>query len=582
MTNTTTVSHASRAFPIVPTVPNDKPWMNAYERFGIDSTIEMPLADTSLLEIFDRNFGLFSKKNAFTCMDSTITYAQVDLYSKQIAAYLQSLGLVKGDKVCVMMPNVLQYPIVAVGVLRAGLTLVNANPMYTSRELEHQLKDSGSKVIFIIENFAKTFEDIEDKGDVEHVILCKVGDMLGAIKGSVINLAARYIKKMVPDYNLSSSISFKEVLNSVSAQKYVRPKLGLDDIALLQYTGGTTGVSKGAMLSHGNLIANTLQIRNLMDSGFDNEINAKEIILTALPLYHVFSFMICCMQGMYRGGEMLLIPNPRDIDGLIKEMIKRKPTFIPSVNTLFNALVSNSNFKKIDFSDLKCSIGGGMAVIPSVAKKWHDITGLPIVEGYGLSETSPVACINPVTISEYTGKIGIPAASTDIILITENGKETTTPLERGEICIKGPQVMVGYHNQPQETADSFTEHGYLKTGDIGHFETNGFLALVDRKKDMILVSGFNVYPNEIEAVMSEHPAVLECGAIGIPHNMRGEDPKLFVVTKDFVTEKELMDFAKTKLTGYKRPRYIQFVDELPKSTVGKILRKELRKMEGLE
>lgn len=581
MTNTTTVSHTSGAIPITPIVSKDKPWMNAYERFGIDPTITMPASNTSMLEIFDRNFDLFTNKTAFTCMDTSITYAQVDLYSKQVAAYLQSLGLVKGDKVCVMMPNVLQYPVVAVAVLRAGLTLVNANPMYTSDELQHQLKDSGAKAIFIIENFAKTFEDVEDKGDVEHVILCKIGDMLGAIKGSVINLAARYIKKMIPDYNLSSTIGFKEVLNSVSAAKYVRPNLGLGDIALLQYTGGTTGVSKGAMLSHGNLIANTLQIRNLMDSGFDNHVDAKEIILTALPLYHVFSFMICCIQGMYRGGEMLLIPNPRDIDGLIKEMIKRKPTFIPSVNTLFNALVSNKNFTKVDFSSLKCSIGGGMAVLPSVAEKWHEITGLPIVEGYGLSETSPVASINPVTISEYTGKIGIPAASTDIVLINDNGKQVQVG-DRGEICIKGPQVMVGYYNQPQETADSFTDDGYLKTGDIGVFEPNGFLSLVDRKKDMILVSGFNVYPNEVEAVISQHPAVLECGVIGIPHEMRGEDPKAFVVKKGFVTELEIMEFAKTKLTGYKRPRHVEFVDELPKSNVGKILRKELRKLEGLD
>lgn len=581
MTNTPSASYTPNNPPIVPDIPKDKPWMDAYQRFGINPTITMPPTNTSLLEIFDRNFDLFSNKKAFTCMDTSLTYAQVDLYSKQIAAYLQSLGLVKGDKVCVMMPNVLQYPIVAVGVIRAGLTLVNANPMYTSSELQHQLKDSGSKAIFIIENFAKTFEDVEDKGDVEHVILCKVGDMLGAIKGSVVNLAARYIKKMVPDYNLSSSIDFKEVLNSVPAAKYVRPNLGLGDIALLQYTGGTTGVSKGAMLSHGNLIANTLQIRNLMDSGFDNHLNAKELVLTALPLYHVFSFMICCMQGMYRGAEMLLIPNPRDIDGLIKEMIKRKPTFIPSVNTLFNALVSNKNFSKIDFSSLKCSIGGGMAVLPNVAKKWHEVTGLPIVEGYGLSETSPVAAINPVTISSYTGKIGIPASSTDIVLINEKGDQAKIG-DRGEICIKGPQVMVGYYNQPQETADSFTADGYLKTGDIGVFDQNGFLSLVDRKKDMILVSGFNVYPNEIETVISQHPAVLECGAIGVPHELRGEVPKVFVVKKDFVTELQILDFAKTKLTGYKHPRYIEFVDELPKSNVGKILRKELRKIEGLD
>lgn len=562
---------------------NAKPWLKSYESYGIKPTITMPPMESSLLDIFDRNFDLFSNKTAFTCMDTSLTYAKIDLYSKKVAAYLQSIGLQKGDKVCVMMPNVLQYPIVALGILRAGMVLVNTNPMYTSRELSHQLKDSDAKAIFIIENFAKTFENTEDKGGVEHVILCKLGDMLGLMKGAVVNLAARYVKKVIPDHQLSSSIDFKTILSSTSEHQYKRPDLTLNDVALLQYTGGTTGVSKGAMLSHGNLVANTLQIKNLMDAGFSNEVKASEVVLTALPLYHVFSFMVCCMQGMYRGAEMLLIPDPRDINGLIKEMIKRKPTFIPAVNTLFNALVNNPKFETVDFSSLKCTIGGGMAVLPSVAKKWHEITGLPIVEGYGLSETSPVAAINPVTISAYTGKIGLPASNTDIVLMKDNGKPADIG-ERGEICIKGPQVMIGYYNRPQDTNDSFTDDGYLRTGDIGQFDERGFISLVDRKKDMILVSGFNVYPNEIELVVSQHPSVLECGAIGIPHIMRGEDPKLFVVLKEnaFATEKELIDFSKTQLTGYKRPRHVEFVKELPKSNVGKVLRKELRKLEGLE
>lgn len=566
-----------------PSLSDTKPWLKSYENYGIKPTISMPPSDTSLLDILDRNFDLFSNKNAFTCMETTLTYAKIDLYSRKIAAYLQSTGMQKGDKICVMMPNVLQYPIVALGIIRAGMILVNTNPMYTSGELEHQIKDSDAKAIFIIENFAKTFEDIEDKGAIERVILCKVGDMLGIMKGTVVNLAARYVKKMIPDYQLASSIDFKTVLNSVPEQHYKRPALTLNDVALLQYTGGTTGVSKGAMLSHGNLIANTLQIKNLMDAGFSNDPKAKEIVLTALPLYHVFSFMVCCMQGMYRGSEMLLIPNPRDIDGLIKEMIKRKPTFIPAVNTLFSALVNNPKFKNVDFSSLKCTIGGGMAVLPVVAKQWHEITGLPIVEGYGLSETSPVAAINPVTISSYTGKIGIPASSTDIILMKENGKPATVG-ERGEICIKGPQVMVGYYGHIQETKDSFTDEGYLRTGDIGVFDDKGFISLVDRKKDMILVSGFNVYPNEIELVISQHPSVLECGAIGVPHPMRGEDPKLFVVLKPnaFATEKELIDYSKDFLTGYKRPRFVEFIDEIPKSNIGKVLRKDLRKLAGLE
>lgn len=562
---------------------NTKPWLKSYESYGIKPTITMPPTNSSMLDVFDRNFDLFSNRTAFTCMDTSLTYAKIDLYSKKVAAYLQSIGLQKGDKVCVMMPNVLQYPIVAIGILRAGMVLVNTNPMYTSRELSHQLKDSDAKAIFIIENFAKTFEDTEDKGVVEHVILCKLGDMLGLMKGAVVNLAARYVKKVIPDHELSSSIDFKTILSSTSERQYKRPDLTLNDVALLQYTGGTTGVSKGAMLSHGNLVANTLQIKNLMEAGFGDEIKPSELVLTALPLYHVFSFMVCCMQGMYRGGEMLLIPDPRDINGLIKEMIKRKPTFIPAVNTLFNALVNNPKFETVDFSSLKCTIGGGMAVLPSVAKKWHEITGLPIVEGYGLSETSPVAAINPVTISAYTGKIGIPASSTDIVLIKDNGKRADIG-ERGEICIKGPQVMIGYYNHPQDTNDSFTDDGYLRTGDIGEFDERGFISLVDRKKDMILVSGFNVYPNEIELVVSQHPSVLECGAIGVPHVMRGEDPKLFVVLKEnaFATEKQLIDFSKDQLTGYKRPRHVEFVKELPKSNVGKVLRKELRKLEGLE
>lgn len=560
-----------------------KPWLKSYEKYGIEPTIRMPPTESSLLDVFERNFDLFSNKNAFTCMDTTLTYAEIDLYSQKVAAYLQSKGLQKGDKVCVMMPNVLQYPVVVLGIIRAGMTLVNTNPMYTSRELSHQLKDSEAKAIFIIENFAKTYEDVEDKGLVEHVILCKVGDMLGFVKGAIVNLATRYVKKMIPDYQLTSIIDFKTVLHSVSEHKYNRPDLTLNDVALLQYTGGTTGVSKGAMLTHGNLVANMLQIKNLMDSEFNNDHKAKEIILTALPLYHVFSFSVCFIQGMYRGNEMLLIPNPRDIDSLIKEMIKRKPSFIPAVNTLFNALVNNPKFKNVDFSSLKCTIGGGMAVLPSVASKWHEITGRPIVEGYGLSETSPVAAINPVSILSYTGKIGLPASNTDIVLMRDNNTPAQIG-ERGEICIKGPQVMLGYYNNPQETKDSFTDDGYLRTGDIGIFDEWGFINLVDRKKDMILVSGFNVYPNEIELVMSQHPSVLECGAIGIPHDMRGEDPKLFVVLKPntFATEKELIDYSKEHLTGYKRPRYVEFISELPKSNIGKVLRKELRKLEGLE
>ncbi len=568
-------------FPTMPAIASDRPWLAAYERYNISSTIDMPEDETSLLDVFERNFRLYGKKPAYICMGASISFKELDLYSRQIASYLQSLGLVKGDKVAAMMPNILQYPIVALGIIRAGMVLVNVNPLYTSRELSHQLHDSGAKALFIVENFAKTYEEAEDKGQVKQVIVCKVGDMLGTIKGAVINLAARYIKKMIPSYHLPDSIGFKEALNNVSASKYQRPDLNLSDVALLQYTGGTTGVAKGAMLSHGNLVANMLQISALMNSAFEEDANGDDVILTALPLYHVFSFMVCGMYGMYQGYAGLLIPNPRDLDGLIKEMGKYKPSFIPAVNTLFNGLVQKEAFAQLDFSNLKAAIGGGMSVLPSVAKEWHKITGLPIVEGYGLSETSPVVAFNPMTIAEFTGKIGIPASNTDVILIDDN--ENEMPIgERGEICVKGPQVMIGYQNRPDETANTFTASGYLKTGDIGIMDEKGFIKIVDRKKDMIIVSGFNVYPNEIEEVMSEHPNVLECGAIGIPSDERGEDPKLFVVKKGEVTEQELLDYGKKHLTGYKRPRHIQFVDELPKSNVGKILRKELRKMEGLE
>lgn len=573
--------YQDNAFPTMPSIASDSPWLSAYERYSIDATIEMPEDSTSLLDVFERNFSRYGQKTAYICMGASISFKQLDLYSRQIASYLQSLGLVKGDKVGVMMPNLLQYPIIALGVIRAGMILVNVNPLYTSRELSHQLHDSGAKALFIVENFAKTYQDAEDKGQIEHVVVCKIGDMLGTVKGVVVNLVARHIKKMIPPYRIPNSVSFKEALGAVSASNYERPELNLSDVALLQYTGGTTGVAKGAMLSHGNLVANMLQVSALMNSAFEDDIDSRDVILTALPLYHVFSFMVCGICSMYQGYTGLLIPNPRDLDGLIKEMGKYKPSFIPAVNTLFNGLVHKDSFADLDFSNLKASIGGGMSVLPSVAKEWHKITGLPIVEGYGLSETSPVVAFNPMTIAEFTGKIGIPAPSTDVVLIDE--EENVVALgDRGEICVKGPQVMIGYQNRPEETTESFTASGYLKTGDIGIMDEKGFIKIVDRKKDMILVSGFNVYPNEIEEAMSDHPAVVECGAIGVPNDERGEEPKLFVVKKGDVTEKELLEYGKKQLTGYKRPRHIQFVDELPKSNVGKILRKELRKMEGLE
>lgn len=581
-TNQNDISELHGIFPTYPDIPSDRPWLESYERYGLASSIEKPADDTSLLEVFERNFARYGNRDAYICMGAKLTYRELDNRSRQIAAYLQSLGLKVGDKVAVMMPNILQYPIVSLGILRAGMILVNVNPLYTSRELEHQMLDSGAKAIFIVENFAKTFEDVKDKGDIEHVVVCSLGDMLGTVKGLVVNTVVRHIKKIVPSYSLPNSVKFKKALDSVSAHQYKRPELDQSYVALLQYTGGTTGVAKGAMLTHGNLTANMLQIDTVMRAAF-GDTNGGEVLLAALPLYHVFSFMVCGMYSMHEGYTALLIPNPRDLEGLIKDLDKYKPAYIPAVNTLFNGLVHNEKFKKLDFSNLKASIGGGMSVLPSVAKEWHDITGLPIVEGYGLSETSPVVSFNPMNISEFTAKIGVPAPGTDIILIDDEGNEMPVG-ERGEICVKGPQVMVGYQNRPEDTKEAFTENGYFKTGDIGILDEKGFIKIVDRKKDMILVSGFNVYPNEIEEAMAQHPAVLEVGAIGIPSDNRGEDPKIFVVKKPGtkVTEQELIDFGRKQLTGYKRPRIVEFVDELPKSNVGKILRKELRKMEGLE
>ena len=571
--------YQDNAFPTMPTIASDSPWLSAYERYSIDATIEMPEDSTSLLDVFERNFNRYGQKTAYICMGASISFKQLDLYSRQIASYLQSLGLVKGDKIGVMMPNLLQYPIIALGVIRAGMILVNVNPLYTSRELSHQLHDSGAKALFIVENFAKTYQDAEDKGQIEHVVVCKIGDMLGTVKGVVVNLVARHIKKMIPPYRIPNSVSFKEALGAVSASHYERPELNLSDVALLQYTGGTTGVAKGAMLSHGNLVANMLQVSALMNSAFEDDIDSRDVILTALPLYHVFSFMVCGMCSMYQGYTGLLIPNPRDLDGLIKEMGKYKPSFIPAVNTLFNGLVHKDSFADLDFSNLKASIGGGMSVLPSVAKEWHKITGLPIVEGYGLSETSPVVAFNPMTIAEFTGKIGIPAPSTDVVLIDE--EENVVALgDRGEICVKGPQVMIGYQNRPKETTESFTASGYLKTGDIGIMDEKGFIKIVDRKKDMVISGGINIYPREIEEVLFQHPDVIDAAVIGIPDEKWGEALKAFLVTKDNVelNTDALRQFCEGKIAKIKMPRTVSLIDAIPRNAGGKVLKTTLRKI----
>ena len=558
------------------TVSTDIPWYKTYQEHGLDFNFDLPDNINSLMDIFDQAFARFGNQVAFTCMDKSITYRQLDNYSRQMAAYLQSLGLVKGDKVAVMMPNILQYPITMIAIVRAGLTLVNVNPLYTSHELEHQLNDSEAKALFIVENFAHTFEKVVNKGQVRHVIVASLGDMLG-LKGFLVNAVVRHVKKMVPEWNIPGHVSFKDALNKVPIGNYNRPNLTLDDIAVLQYTGGTTGVAKGAMLTHRNLASNVEQCAPFLSLVFSKDKVSGQYVAVALPLYHIFSFTACGLLGMKMGFSMLLITNPRDFPALCKDYAKYKPAFFPAVNTLFNGLVHHEGFRSLDHSNLKLSLGGGMSVLSDTAKAWERLTGNYIIEGYGLSETSPVLTLNPP--GGYTGKIGVPIPATDIKILDDEGNELAMG-EAGEICAKGPQIMVGYWNRPDETEKVMTKDGFFRTGDIGVMDDKGFIKIVDRKKDMILVSGFNVYPNEVEDVITAHPKVIECGVIGVPDDHSGEVVKVFVVKKDAsLTAEEVRAWAKENLTGYKRPKYIEFISELPKSNVGKILRKELRVLE---
>jgi long-chain acyl-CoA synthetase len=556
----------------------NKPWFDAYPQ-GTPHEIVLPASNTSLIDIFERSFQLFANRDAFVCMDKRISYKELDLKSRQFAAYLQSLGLKKGARVAVMLPNVLQYPIALMGIIRGGYILVNVNPLYTPRELEHQLKDSGAEAIVVLENFASVLQEVVLRTPVKHVLVTSVGEMLGLIKGTIVDLVVRRVKKQVPSWSIPNAVHFKDALGKVNARKYQRPVVGLSDTAVLQYTGGTTGVSKGAELTHSNLVANLMQVEGVFNSvmGKGGVDVPQDTSLCALPLYHIFALMACALYGMHNGELIVLVPNPRDIPALVKTIGEFKPAIFPAVNTLFNAFVNNEDFKKIDFSNLKLSIGGGMAVMPATAAAWQAITGKPIVEGYGLSETSPVATVTPLNITEYAGNIGLPLPSTEVAILDDEGVEVPYG-ERGEISIRGPQVMKGYWNRPDETAKVMTSDGYFRTGDIGIMDAQGYSKIVDRKKDMILVSGFNVYPAEIEEVISSHPKVLECAAIGVPDAKSGETPKLFVVKKDeSLTEAELKAYIVENLTGYKRPKYIEFMTELPKSNVGKILRKDLRK-----
>ncbi|MFZ6844103.1 long-chain fatty acid--CoA ligase [Undibacterium sp. RuTC16W] len=553
----------------------DKFWLKSYPQ-GVPAEIDFSQYQ-SLVQVLEESFHKYSARNAYACMDKFLTYGELDTLSKKVGAWLQSKGLPKGARVAIMMPNVLQYPVVMAAVLRAGYTVVNVNPLYTPRELEHQLKDSGAEAIFILENFAVTLEHVLSNTPIKHIVVATMGDMLGGVKGAIVNFVVRNVKKMVPAFSLPGAVRFKQMLAESSRLNFQPVSLGHDDIAFLQYTGGTTGVSKGATLSHRNVIANILQNDAWLMSGMENQANSEQkVIVCALPLYHIFALTVCSLLGTRIGAMNLLIPNPRDIPGFIKELAKYKVNIFPAVNTLYNGLLNNPDFAKLDFSGYEICSGGGMAVQKAVADKWLKTTGCAIAEGYGLSETSPVATANPAKTKEFSGTIGLPIPSTEIAILDDDGNHV--PLgSPGEIAIRGPQVMVGYWNRPDETAKVMTADGFFKSGDVGIMDVRGYTTIVDRKKDMILVSGFNVYPNEIEGVVALHPGVLECACVGVPDANSGEAVKLFVVRKDpTLTVEQLMDYCKEQFTAYKKPKFIEFRLELPKTNVGKILRRELR------
>ena len=531
----------------------------------------------SVVALIEESFQKYKNDKAYVLMDKALTYGDVDRLSRDLAAYLQGLGLKKGDRVAIMMPNVLQYPVAVAAVMRAGFIVVNVNPLYTPRELEHQLKDSGTQAIIILENFATTLEQVIKETPVKHVIVASVGDLLGFPKGAIVNMVIRRVKKAVPAYQLPGAVKFNAAVAAGRGKLLDRPEITPDDVAVLQYTGGTTGVSKGATLLHRTIIANLLASEAWTLPGLKRKaVSGQLTFICALPLYHVYAFITCGLLAMRTGGVNILIPNPRDIPATVKEIAKYKFHVMPGVNTLFNALANNPEFAKLDFSQLRIANGGGMAVQEAVAKKWLAVTGCPIVEGYGLSETSSGITCNPTDNDAYTGTIGLPLPNVDIRLLDDDGNDV--PLgERGEIAIKGPQVMSGYWQRPDETEKAMTPDGYFKSGDIGVMDERGYIRIVDRKKDMILVSGFNVYPNEIEGVAAMHPGVMECAVVGVPDKNSGEAVMMFIVRKDpTLTRDELSEFCMENLTGYKKPKYIEFRDDLPRTNVGKILRRELR------
>ena len=548
----------------------EKIWLKQYPP-GVPAEIDIS-EYASLPDLFDKSVRQFGDRPAFHCMGKGITFAELDRLSAAFGAWLQSKGLGKGARVALMMPNVLQYPVCLYGTLRAGCTVVNVNPLYTARELEHQLKDSGAEVIVILENFAHVLEEVIARTPVKHVVVASLGDMLG-LKGAIVNFVVRNVKKMVPAFELPDAQRFNAVIGQGSGLQLAPVQVGHDDIAFLQYTGGTTGVSKGAMLLHRNILANIQQSSAWLVLGLEG---VRPVIITALPLYHIFSLTVNCLLMMKLGGQNVLITNPRDIPGFVKELGKHRYNIITGVNTLFNALLANPDFPKLDFSEVKICVGGGMAVQKAVADKWKEVTGRTLLEGYGLTETSPSATMNPLNLTAYSGSIGLPMPSTELSIRDDADKEVALG-EPGEICIRGPQVMPGYWQRPDETAKVIGADGFLHTGDVGIMDEQGYVRIVDRKKDMILVSGFNVYPNEIEQVAAMHPGVLECAAIGVADEHSTEAVKLFVVKRDpGLTEEDLHRHCKEQLTGYKRPKYIEFRTELPKTNVGKILRRALR------
>jgi long-chain acyl-CoA synthetase len=550
----------------------EKIWLKRYPE-GIPAEID-PDEYQSVVDVFEQSCRKFKDRPAFANMGKTITFAELDAKSRDFAAYLQSLGLNSGDKVAIMMPNILQYPIALFGILRAGMIVVNVNPLYTSRELENQLNDSDTKAIVIVANFAHVLAEIIHKTKTQHVILTELGDLLSFPKSFIVNSVIKYIKKMVPPYRLPGAVKFISALVRGRRASFEKPNIIGEDLAFLQYTGGTTGIAKGAMLTHRNMVANMQQVSTWLGPSIKE---GQEVLITALPLYHIFCLTANCLCFIKFGGLGVLITNPRDIPGFIKELSHWKFTTITGVNTLFNGLLHNEEFAKLDFSALRLTIGGGMAVQHAVAVKWHEVTGVHISEGYGLTESSPVVTINPSDLTEYSSSIGLPVPSTDISLRDDAGNEVNVG-ERGELCIKGPQVMRGYWQRPDETANVLTEDGWLLTGDIATIDEEGFVRIVDRKKDMILVSGFNVFPNEIEEVISKHESVLEVACIGVQDEKTGEAVKVFIVPKEgiHITKQGIVDYCKIHLTAYKVPKHVEFRTELPKSNVGKILRRELR------